>query len=308
MVLAPAVHKALRVGAPVVALESALLTHGLPFPTNLDVARQLESAVARAGSTAATIAMLEGVIYVGLSESQLDALAAGRANRKLGIRDLAGASVQSASGGTTVAGTMHVANLAGIQLFATGGIGGVHRENPQDVSADLAALASIPIIVVCAGAKAILDIPATLERLESASVPVIGFRTDEFPAFYSRTSGHEVSIRLEHPAEIAAYWSVHRSLGSRSAVLIANPIPESHEVQHSEMEAWISEASAEAVREGVHGQALTPFLLRRLAELSGGRSVEANKALLLNNALVASQIAAALVERGHLTEGIEPIR
>jgi pseudouridine-5'-phosphate glycosidase len=203
---------------------------------------------------------------------------------------------------------MHVANLAGIQLFATGGIGGVHRENPQDVSADLGALASIPIMVVCAGAKAILDIPATLERLESASVPMIGFRTDEFPAFYSRTSGHEVSIRLEHPAEIAAYWSVHRSLGSRSAVLIANPIPESHEVQHSEMEAWISEASAEAVREGVHGQALTPFLLRRLAELSGGRSVEANKALLLNNALVASQIAAALVERGHLTEGIEPIR
>ena len=214
---------------------------------------------------------------------------------KISRRDFATAAVKKASGGTTVAGTMFAAHQVGIQVFATGGIGGVHREARFDISADLQALADTPMIVVCAGAKAILDLPATLEYLETMSVPVVGFKTDEFPAFYSRESGLKVSVQLDSPQEIADFAQAHWGAGAGSAVLVTNPVPITEAISQSEMEPFIAKASAEAIQKKIHGQALTPFLLQRISELTDGKSMRTNLALLLNNARLAAQIATALV-------------
>ena len=291
------VRLALKRRTAVVALESAVITHGLPYPTNLDLAIGMEAAVGEEGATPATIALIDGRIRVGLSEEQLALLARSETSVKLGRRDLASAAVRKSSGGTTVAATMFVAARAGIAVFATGGIGGVHREGAHDISADLQALASTPMIVVCAGAKAILDLAATLEVLETLSVPVVGYRTDEFPAFYSRESGLNVGLRLESPIEVADYWAAHRWLGMESAVLVANPIDQAESISRREMDPILKRASTEALRQGVRGKALTPYLLGRMAELSKGRSMRANLALLLNNAHLAAQIATAIARR-----------
>jgi pseudouridine-5'-phosphate glycosidase len=289
------VSQTLAADGPVVALESALITHGFAPPANLDVARQIEAAVREEGARPATIAVVEGQVRVGLSEAEVTHLASDRSARKVSLRDLPLVVAQGASGGTTVAATIHLARRAGIHVFATGGIGGVHRGHPEDVSADLPALASNPIVVVCAGAKAILDLPRTLEYLETHGVPVIGYGTDEFPAFYSRRSGLRLDARVETPEEIAEIARVRGELDLTAALLVCVPVPEAEEMPAAEAEAAIAQAVAEAETRGVSGKALTPFLLARLVELTGGRARQANEALLLNNARVAARIARALV-------------
>lgn len=289
--LSPEISRALDIGAPIVALESTVITHGLPQPQNLQLARDMEKQVRDHGATPATIALLDGKIRIGLSDQELVQFSESDSTLKVSHRDFAAAIVKKANGGTTVAGTMFAANMAGIKVFATGGIGGVHKESPFDISTDLRSLAEIPTIVVCAGAKAILDLPATLEVLETMGVPVVGYRTDEFPAFYSRKSGLNVSARLDSPKEIADFAKAHWELGMKSGILVANPIPEAESIPTSEMEPIIAKASAEAVAQGIHGQALTPFLLSRIGELTKGKSLKANLALLLNNARLAAEIA-----------------
>ncbi|HUV88393.1 MAG TPA: pseudouridine-5'-phosphate glycosidase [Anaerolineae bacterium] len=292
--IAPPVSQTLAAGGPVVALESALITHGFAPPANLDVARRIEAAVREEGARPATIAVLEGQVRVGLSEAEVAHLASDRSARKVSLRDLPLVLAQGASGGTTVAATIHLARRAGIHVFATGGIGGVHRGHPEDVSADLPALASNPIVVVCAGAKAILDLPRTLEYLETHGVPVIGYGTDEFPAFYSRRSGLRLDARVETPEEIAEMARARGELDLTAALLVCVPVPEVEEMPAAKAEAAIAQAVAEAETRGVSGKALTPFLLARLVELTGGRARQANEALLLNNARVAARIARAL--------------
>lgn len=278
-------------GAPVVALESTVITHGLPRPQNYELARDMEKQVRDNGATPATIALLDGKIRIGLSNDELVRLSDSESPLKVSHRDFAAAILNKADGGTTVAGTMFAANMAGIKVFATGGIGGVHKESPFDISTDLHSLAEVPTIVVCAGAKAILDLPATLEYLETMGVPVIGYRTNEFPAFYSRESGLGVSTRLDSAREIAEFAKAHWNLGMRSGILVVNPIPETDAIPRSVMEPIIARASAEAVKQGVHGQKLTPFLLSLINELTRGKSLKANLALLLNNARLAAEIA-----------------
>jgi len=280
--------------SPIVALESTVLTHGLPRPHNLKLARDMEQTVRDNGATPATIALLDGKLHIGLDEQELERLANADNVYKVGPRDFATVIAKKANGGTTVAGTMLACKHANIKVFATGGIGGVHRDAPFDISADLQALATIPMILVCAGAKAILDLPATLEYLETMSVPVVGYGTDEFPAFYSRESGLAVSVRLDSPEEIVAFAKAHWDAGLQSAVLVANPIPESEAVSKSEMEPYILQAVQEAHVQGIHGKSVTPFLLSRISELTGGKSMQANLALLLNNARLAAKIASAL--------------
>ncbi|HEY2980350.1 MAG TPA: pseudouridine-5'-phosphate glycosidase [Anaerolineales bacterium] len=299
LVISTDVAKALKDSQPVVALESTVITHGLPQPRNLELAREMEAAVSADGATPATIAVLDGEIRVGLTDAELLRLARD-GGMKISRRDLAAAAVKKANGGTTVAATMFAARRAGIRVFATGGIGGVHRETPFDISADLQALADTPMIVVCAGAKAILDLPATLEYLETLSIPVVGYRTDEFPAFYTRSSGLDVSVRLDSPDEIAAFAKAHWELGMPGAVLVANPIPAADAIPGSEIEPIIAQASTEALEQKITGQALTPFLLQRVSELTGERSVRANVALLLNNARLAAQIARAITVKAHV--------
>ena len=295
--LSPEISRALDLGAPVVALESTVITHGLPRPINLELARDMEKQVRDSGATPATIALLDGKIRIGLSDLELvrlsesDSVPPTGGCAKVSHRDFATVILKKMNGGTTVAGTMFASQMAGIKVFATGGIGGVHKESSFDISTDLHALAEIPMIVVCAGAKAILDLPATLEYLETMGVPVVGYQTDEFPAFYSRESGLDVSVRLDSPKEIADFAQVHWGLGMRSAVLVTNPVPETDSIPKSEMEPIISKASAEAVEKGIHGQALTPFLLGRISELTEGKSLRTNLALLLNNARLAARIA-----------------
>lgn len=291
LILNAEVSRALNMNMPVVALESTVITHGLPRPQNLQLARDMEKRVRDTGATPATIAILDGEIRAGLSDAELLQLSEADAPLKVSHRDFATAIVKKNSGGTTVAATMFVAHQAGIQVFATGGIGGVHKESPFDISTDLRALADIPTIVVCAGAKAILDLPATLEYLETMGVPVVGYQTDEFPAFYSRESGLKVSARLDSPREIATFAQTHWNLGMHSAILVTNPIPESASIPVSEMQPMIAQASAEAMEKGIHGQALTPFLLGRISELTKEKSLNANISLLLNNAQLAAQIA-----------------
>ena len=288
------VSRALNFGAPVVALESTVITHGLPRPQNLELARDMEKQVIAQNATPATVALLDGKIRIGLSDAELVRLSDSQSTLKVSHRDFATAIVKKLNGGTTVAGTMYAANMAGIKVFATGGIGGVHKESSFDISTDLRALADTPMIVVCAGAKAILDLPATLEYLETMGVPVVGYGTDEFPAFYSRESGLGVSARLDSPAEIAEFAKSHWNLGMKSAILVTNPVPESEAISKSEMEPMIAKASAEAIAQGIHGQKLTPFLLGRISELTNGKSMKSNLALLLNNARLAAQIASEM--------------
>ncbi len=279
---------------PIVALESTVLTHGLPRPQNLQLARDMENAVRQNGATPATVGFLDGSLHIGLADPELERLANEKDVIKVGPRDFATVMVQEACGGTTVAGTMLACKHADLKVFATGGIGGVHREAPFDISADLQALATIPMIVVCAGAKAILDLPATLEYLETMSVPVVGYGTDEFPAFYSRDSGLDVSASLETPQEIVAFAKAHWSTGMQSAVLVVNPVPKGDAIPRSQMEPYITRAVQEAHDKGIHGKEVTPFLLARLSQMTEGRSMQANLALLLNNARLAAQIATAL--------------
>jgi pseudouridylate synthase len=282
---------------PIVALESTVLTHGLPRPQNLQLARDMERAVREEGATPATIVFLDGHLHVGLNDAELERLANEDGAYKVGPRDFATVITQGANGGTTVAGTMLACKQANIKVFATGGIGGIHRESQFDISADLQALANIPMIVVCAGAKAILDLPATLEYLETMSVPVVGYGTDEFPAFYSRESGLEVSVKLDNPKDVVDFAKAHWDAGLQSAVLVANPVPITDAISKSEMEPIIEKASKEAQRQGIHGQKLTPFLLQRISELTHGKSMRTNLSLLLNNAHLAAQIARALYSR-----------
>jgi len=288
------INRALNLSLPIVALETTVVTHGLPHPQNLSLAHDMESTVRDEGAVPATIGVLRGKVRVGMSEADLDELANSPSPRKISLRDFATATIKSENGGTTVAGTMFAAHQAGIKVFATGGIGGVHKESAFDISTDLGALASIPMIVVCAGAKAILDLPATLEYLETMAVPVVGYQTDTFPAFYSRNSGLKASVKLDTADEIVKLAQAHWDMGMRSAILVTQPVPGGDEIPKPEMDGYILQASQDAIQKGKRGQELTPFLLGRINELTGGRSTRTNLALLLNNARLAAQIARAM--------------
>jgi len=277
-----------------VALESTVITHGLPRPQNLALAREMERVVRDNGATPATIAILDGEIHVGLTDAELGRLANEEHVRKISRRDFATAILKKECGGTTVAGTMFAAQRVGIKVFATGGIGGVHEVETLDISTDLQTLADTPMIVVCAGAKAILDLPATLEYLETMAVPVIGYGTDEFPAFYSRHSGLSVSARLDSPEEVVTFAKTHWELGMKSAILVCQPLSLEEEIPQEKIDGAIRQARKEAHSQAIHGQPLTPFLLARLSELTGGESLKANLKLLLNNARLAAQIAQVL--------------
>lgn len=290
-ILLPEVAHALQVGTPVVALESCVITHGLPQPQNLILAQQMEAEVRAGGAVPATIGVLFGKVHIGLDEGQISTLASNHKARKISVRDLAPAVAQKASGGTTVASTLFCAQQAGIKVFATGGIGGVHRDTPDDISNDLVQLSRCPLVVVCAGAKAILDLPATLEMLETLAVPVIGYQTSEFPAFFSRESGLPLPARADSAAELAAIASAHWSLGFKSALLLAVPPPSETALPREKIEKMIQQASAEAVQKQIHGPEVTPFLLARVNELSGGDSLKVNLDLLKNNARIAAQVA-----------------
>ena len=294
--VAPEVHDALTAGRPVVALESTIITHGMPYPQTLEMARKVEAEVRAIGAVPATIAIMDGKFRVGLEGEDLERLAVeGHKAAKASRRDVAALLVSGDLAGTTVATTMMAAHWAGIRVFATGGIGGVHRgaETTFDISADLEELGQTPVAVVCAGAKSILDIAKTLEVLETKGVPVVGFGTDEFPAFWARTSGYKLDRRYDTAGDIARFLALQFSLGL-GGVLIGNPIPVADELDAAEIEAQIGKAIADAERQGVSRKALTPFLLQRIFELTGGKSLVANIALVENNARVAAQIAVAL--------------
>jgi pseudouridine-5'-phosphate glycosidase len=295
------VAEALAAGGAVVALESTIITHGMPHPANLETARAVEDVVRAAGATPATIAVLDGELRVGLDDADLERLSrGGEAVLKASRRDLPVAVATKASAGTTVAATMYLAHLAGIRIFATGGIGGVHRgsEQTMDISADLLELGATPVTVVCAGAKSILDLPKTLEVLETQGVPVIGVGTDEFPAFFSRRSGLPVDHRVDSPSELAEIIRAHTALGLRGGMLVANPIPEADALDGEEIDARIAQAVADAEAHGVTRKDVTPYLLGRLNELTGGRSLVANVALIKNNADFAARTAVALSAPG----------
>ena len=291
------VRAARRDGQPVVALESTVISHGMPYPANVETARGLEDIVRQAGACPATIAVIDGAIRVGLSDGEIERLACGREPvAKLSRRDLPVACARRGLGATTVAATMIAARLAGIRVFATGGVGGVHRGAAQsfDVSADLQELSRTPVAVVCAGAKSILDIGLTLEVLETLGVPVLGYRTAEFPAFYVRESGFGVDTRCDTPAEVAAICTAAWELGLGGGVLVANPIPAGMAMEKAEIDSAIDRAVREAAARGIAGKAVTPFLLARLAELTDQRSLAANRALIASNAALAAQVALAL--------------
>jgi pseudouridylate synthase len=297
----PAIRAALDAGKAVVALESTVITHGLPYPQNVETAVLMETAVCEGGALPATIGVIAGEIIVGLSESQMDYLgrrAGDERVRKCSRRDLPIVVAGGGDGSTTVAGTMIAAHLAGIQIFATGGIGGVHRGHPFDVSADLAELGRTPVTVVCSGAKSILDLPATLEVLETEGVTVLGYGTDELPAFYTRSSGLRIDQRVNSPQEAAAVIAARGALQYQSGMLVAAPVPEAEALPFDEAEAAIVQATREADEQGIQGSASTPWLLRRVVELTDGRSLKANVALLRNNGFVAAQIATAVAEMG----------
>ena len=294
--LAPDVRAALERRAPVVALETTIVTHGMPYPQNVETARRVEAIVREGGAVPATIAVIGGRIRVGLDDAALEALATARDVLKLSRADLPYAIATGRDGATTVAATMICAHLAGIRVFATGGIGGVHRgaEISGDGSADLEELARTPVVVVCAGAKALLDLAKTLEMLETRGVPVIGYRTDDFPAFWSRSSGLRAPLRCDNPQEIVALVRAKAELGLIGGVLVANPIPADAEIPAAEMAEHVDAAVAEAAGRGVGGKALTPYILERLYQTTTRRSLAANVALIENNARLAAEIAVAL--------------
>lgn len=292
------VAEARRTGAPIVALESTIITHGMPFPQNLETARRVEAEVRAAGAVPATIAVMAGRLHVGLDEDRLENLARAVEVMKLSRADLAACLAQGCTGATTVAATMIAAHLAGIAVFATGGIGGVHRgaETSFDISADLQELARTPVTVVAAGAKAILDLPKTLEVLETLGVPVIAVGQDDFPAFWSRTSGLRAPLRMDSAEEIAAAHLMRARLGLSGGQLVANPIPAGAEIPREEIVPAIETALAEAEAQGIAAKEVTPFLLARIFELTEGRSLLANIVLVLDNARLAARIAAAMVQ------------
>lgn len=291
------VQSALAANQPVVALESTVIAHGLPQPQNIETAQRLEQIVRSGGAVPATIAILDGKFCVGLNEAQLQQIATSDDVRKVSTRDLAVAVARKWNGATTVATTMWIAHRAGIQVFATGGIGGVHRGPLPDVSADLPELARTPMVVVCSGAKIVLDLPATREWLETNGVTVAGYECDEMPAFYSRSSGLPIDARVNTPAEVALLFQAQRSLDLRTTLLVTVPIPAANEVGAERLQQVLDEAIAEAERLHVGGRELTPFLLSRMGQESGGATLQANIALLENNARVAAEIAGALAQQ-----------
>ncbi|MGB1642468.1 MAG: pseudouridine-5'-phosphate glycosidase [Paracoccaceae bacterium] len=291
--LSQEVKEALKNNSPVVALESTIITHGMPYPDNVAMARSVEDDIRAAGATPATIAVLNGQLHVGLNADQIEALSTATAPLKLSRADMALAMVSGKTGGTTVAGTMIAASLAGISVFATGGIGGVHRgaELSFDISADLQELAQTPVTVVAAGAKAILDLPKTLEVLETLGVPVIAYGQDELPAFWSRNSGLKAPLRLDHPEEIAKAHHMRAQLGLSGGQLIANPIPKEDEIPRDVLTPLIEKAIREAEAKAITAKEVTPFLLKTILDLTNGKSLVANKALVRNNARLAAEIA-----------------
>ncbi|WP_417208827.1 pseudouridine-5'-phosphate glycosidase [Antarctobacter sp.] len=291
-----AVAQALDAGRPVVALESTIVTHGMPWPQNLEVARRVEATIRDAGATPATIAVLDGTLHVGLEDDQLEQLAQAKQVAKLSRADMAVCMARGGTGSTTVAATMIAAKLAGVEVFATGGIGGVHRgaENSFDISADLQELAQTAVTVVAAGAKAILDLPKTLEVLETLGVPVMAYGQDQLPAFWSREAGLRAPLRADTALQIAQAHRMRARLGLPGGQLIANPIPAEAEIPRATLAPIIAEATRDAQTHGIAGKALTPYLLQRIYELSEGRSLEANIALVLNNARLAAAIALEL--------------
>lgn len=292
--VSPKVADALASGRPVVALESTVISHGLRYPLNFDIAMRCEAAIREEGATPATIGIIDGQIVVGLERHEIEILATAKGVRKVSRRDFGIAVARKENGATTVAGTMIVAHQVGIRLFATGGIGGVHRGHDGDISADMPELAQTPVAVVCAGAKSILDLPRTLEWLETAGVPVLGYRTETFPAFYALSSGLPVDICVETPEEAAAIIAAKWALGLNGGVLIGVPPPAEAALPQAEMEQAIDQALANAARDGIRGKAVTPYLLAQVSTITEGRSVAVNLALLEQNARVAARIALAL--------------
>jgi pseudouridine-5'-phosphate glycosidase len=289
------VSQALKNQQPVVALETAVLTHGLPYPDNIELSHQLEQEVKLGGATPATVGLLDGRIHIGLTAEEIARLGdTSQPARKISRRDFGIALARKEKGGTTVTGTLIAARAAGIRVFATGGIGGVHRHAPFDVSADLPELGRSRMIVTCAGAKSILDLPATVEVLETWGVPIVGYQTDEFPAFFSPGSGLPVNVRVETPEEVAEIAAAHWQMGMESSILVVIPPPAETAVPYEELEAVIEKAVHEAEEKGIRGAKVTPFLLERVKELSGGSSFRSNLALLRNNARIAAHIACAL--------------
>ena len=295
--ISPEVQKALAEGKPVVALESTIISHGMPYPKNVETAMLVEKTIRDNGAVPATIAIIGGRLKAGLSPEEIEYLGkSGRKVAKVSRRDLAAIVARGADGATTVTTTMIIAHMAGIKVFATGGIGGVHRgaETTMDISADLEELANTPVMVVCAGAKSILDLGLTLEYLETKGVPVIGYGTDELPAFYTRRSGFGVDYRVDTPTELAAMFKAQQELGMKGGMLVTNPIPEQYAMDKEVIDAAIDQAVRESKEQGIHGKETTPFLLARVVELTGGDSLESNIQLVLNNAVVASKTAAEL--------------
>lgn len=295
--ISPEVQQALAEGKPVVALESTIISHGMPYPKNVETALLVEKTIRDNGAVPATIAIIGGRLKAGLSPEEIEYLGkSGRKVAKVSRRDLAAIVARGADGATTVTTTMIIAHMAGIRVFATGGIGGVHRgaETTMDISADLEELANTPVMVVCAGAKSILDLGLTLEYLETKGVPVIGYGTDELPAFYTRRSGFGVDYRVDTPAQLAAMFKAQQELGMRGGMLVTNPIPEQYAMDKEVIDAAIDQAVRESREKGIHGKETTPFLLARVVELTGGDSLESNIQLVLNNAVVASRTASEL--------------
>ncbi|MBQ2157766.1 MAG: pseudouridine-5'-phosphate glycosidase [Oscillospiraceae bacterium] len=295
--VSPEVSEALASGKPVVALESTIISHGMPYPQNVETALQVESIIRENGAVPATIAIIGGRLKAGLSRDEIEHLGrAGYSVPKASRRDLPILAAKGSDGATTVTTTMMIAHMAGIKIFATGGIGGVHRgaETTMDISADLEELAQTPVMVICAGAKSILDLGLTLEYLETKGVPVIGYGTEELPAFYTRRSGFGVDYRLDTPEELARAFSVQRELGIKGGMLVTNPIPEEYSMDKAVIDAAIEKALAEAAEKGVRGKETTPFLLAKIKDITGGDSLASNIKLVYNNAALAAKTAAAL--------------
>jgi len=295
--ISPEVKAALELGRPVVALESTIISHGMPYPQNVETALKVEEIIRSEGAIPATIAIIGGKLKAGLSKDEIEHLGKkGLEVTKASRRDLPVLVARGEDGATTVTTTMIIAAMAGIKIFATGGIGGVHRgaETTMDISADLQELGQTPVMVVCAGAKSILDIGLTLEYLETRGVPVIGFGTDELPAFYTRESGFKVDYRIDTPEELAAAFAAQREMGLPNGMLVANPIPEEYSMDKAVIDKAINEAVAESVAKGIKGKETTPFLLAKVKELTGGDSLDSNIQLVFNNARVAAKTAVAL--------------
>ena len=298
--LSPAVKSALAKGRPVVALESTIIAHGMPYPQNFEMAQKVEDIIREEGAVPATIAVIKGELRAGLSDEELKLFAKdGPSIAKVSTRDMPFVVARKMNGATTVASTMRIADMAGIKVFATGGMGGVHRgaESSFDISADLTEFATSNVAVVTAGAKAILDLALTLETLETLGVPVVGFGTDEFPAFYSRISGFKVPMRCDTPAAVAALMKAKWKMNLKGGIVVANPIPMAEEIPTAEIEPVIKAALAKAKNQGIKGKDTTPFLLKAIAEATLGKSLTANIALVENNARVAAQIAKAYSQK-----------